>query len=73
MCNLFDDIEERGYKIGIERCIRPFVFNNLNEGKTKEIIIEKLTALCELTPEEAEQYYNKYKHQYTTGKIPQNV
>lgn len=70
MCNLSEAIEERGIKkgieIGIEKGIRIFIQDNLNEGKSKEIIIKKLTTLCELSPEEAETYYNQYK-------VPQNV
>lgn len=55
MCNLSENIEERG----IEKGIRIFIQDNLNEGKTKEIIVEKLMKYFELSQGEAETYYNQ--------------
>lgn len=52
MCNLSENIEERG----IAKGIKIFIQDNLNEGKAKEIIVEKLMKYFELSQEEAETY-----------------
>ena len=52
LCNLSENIEERG----IAKGIKIFIQDNLNEGKAKEIIVEKLMKYFELSQEEAETY-----------------
>ena len=68
MCNLSDAIEERGIKKGIEQGIEQglqqgiklIILDNIEDGKTREVIIEKLIRHFSLTSDEAEKYYEKY-------------
>lgn len=51
---------EEGMKAGMETGIKILIQDNFEEGKTKEVIIEKLIKRFELPKEEAEAYFHKY-------------
>lgn len=54
MCKALDDmVEEAGAKT--------LILDNLEEGKTRECILEKLMRRFQLTKEQAECYYEKFK------------
>lgn len=61
MCNLSENIEEKGIQKGIEKGIRILISDNLSEGKSKDIIIDKLKRNFDLSTEDAIAYYEKYK------------
>lgn len=53
--------EQRGLETGRQQGIQALILDNLEEGFSKEKIIEKLQKRFELTKEQAEQYFNQIK------------
>ncbi|PNV60743.1 hypothetical protein C0033_17350 [Clostridium sp. chh4-2] len=51
---------QQGLEQGLEQGIRALILDNLEERKTKEQITAKLVKRFELSPENAETYFNKY-------------
>ena len=51
---------EQGRSQGIEQGIMALIIDNLEDGKTKEVIISKLEKRFELSKEDAEEYFEKY-------------
>lgn len=45
---------------GIERGIEALILDNLEDGKSEEVIIGKLVKRFELNPETAKEYFEKY-------------
>lgn len=56
-----------GMAEGREQGIRFFILDNLEEHKSKEIIIAKLVRLFSLSKEDAEMYYNKFSEKDITN------
>ena len=56
VCELFDQYERRG----LEQGIKQMILDNLEENKSKEIIVGKLRRRFALSEEQAEAYFNKY-------------
>lgn len=54
----FKDMEESRYQAGIDKSIKIIIRDNIEEGKTKDVIVKKLEKYFELSEEEAESYYN---------------
>ena len=52
--------KEQGLEQGLEQGIRALILDNLEERKTKEQITAKLIKRFELSPDNAETYFNKY-------------
>lgn len=55
-----EELEERGYQAGIDKSIKIIIRDNIEEGKTKDVIVKKLEKYFELDEEEAESYYNRF-------------
>ena len=60
VCELFDQYERRGLQQGLEQGIEQMILDNLEEGKSKEIIVGKLMRRFALSEEQAEAYFDKY-------------
>ena len=72
MCKAIDELErrareegialgeKRGEALGIERGIEMFILDNLEEGKTAQLIKDKLIRRFQLTIEQAEAYYLQF-------------
>lgn len=56
VCELFDQYERRG----LEQGIKQMILDNLEENKSKEIIVGKLRRRFALSEEQAEAYFDKY-------------
>ena len=53
------DARDEGWQEGFQEGIRALIFDNLEEKKTREQIIEKLMRRFSLSEEEATGYYKK--------------
>ena len=70
MVTLFDEekimkahdktVLEQGISQGIEQGIIALILDNLEDGKTEEVIISKLEKRFGLSKEDAEEYFGKY-------------
>ncbi|MCM1551609.1 MAG: hypothetical protein NC092_02835, partial [Butyrivibrio sp.] len=72
MCELFDQYIRKGRTEGLEQGrqegrregreegIRIFILDNMEEGKSSEIIVEKLCRRFSLEAGSAQAYYNTY-------------
>ncbi len=56
MCNLSEALIERTLEQGIEA----LVLDNIEEGKSKEQIVQKLVRRFKLNEKDAEMYYDKF-------------
>ncbi len=54
---------EQGRKEGIELGIQSLILDNLEEGFSKQKILEKLQKRFDLTSEQAKQYFEKFGKQ----------
>ena len=69
MCNaleeLFaDKLEEReklGVEQGMEQGIRAFILDHIEESTPKNIILQKLEKRFSLSPEQAEEYFCRFR------------
>ncbi len=57
---LMEDARAEGIAEGRAEGIAALILDNLEDGKSKEIILEKLTRHFSLSIEQAQQYYEKY-------------
>ena len=55
--------KEQGRKEGIELGIQSLISDNLEEGFSKQKILEKLQKRFDLTSEQAKQYFEKFGKQ----------
>ena len=55
--------KEQGRKEGIELGIQSLILDNLEEGFSKQKILEKLQKRFDLTREQAKQYFEKFGKQ----------
>lgn len=60
MCEVLDRAEARGIEQGIEQGIQALILDNLEEGKSESIILEKLKKRFELDDSRAKKYFEKY-------------
>ena len=64
MCNLSEALIERttekALEQGIEQGIEALVLDNIEEGKSKEQIVQKLVRRFKLNEKDAEMYYDKF-------------
>lgn len=60
MCKAWQDQWLDGKAEGREEGIEALILDNLEDGKTEEVIINKLIRRFGLKPEEAQNYYDKY-------------
>ena len=51
---------EQGIEQGIERGIEALILDNLEDGRTEEVIINKLIKRFEMKAEDARRYFDKY-------------
>ena len=58
-----EEMEERGYKIGIEKGINVVIRAEVEKGKSKDEIIKILEENFEFSKEEAESYYNRFEEE----------
>ena len=65
MCNaleeLFADTLEEREKLGMEQGIRAFILDHIEEGTPKNIILQKLEKRFFLSPEQAEEYFCRFR------------
>ena len=59
MCNLSEVVIEKGIEKGIEALI----LDNLEDGKSEEVIINKLERRFDLNKKDAKEYFDKYARQ----------
>ncbi len=55
--------EQIGLEKGIEKGIEILILDYLEEGYTKERILQKLQKRFDLTPKQSEQYFQKFKNE----------
>lgn len=60
MCNLSEALIERTTEKALEQGIEALVLDNIEEGKSKEQIVEKLVRRFKLNEKDAEMYYDKF-------------
>ena len=60
MCNLSEALIERTTAKALEQGIEALVLDNIEEGKSKEQIVDKLVRRFKLNEKEAEMYYDKF-------------
>ncbi len=67
MCEVLDKAEKRGVEIGmaqgIERGIEALILDNLEDGKSEAVILEKLKKRFQLDDAKAQAYFTKYAYQ----------
>ena len=59
-----DKLEEReklGMEQGMEQGIRAFILDHIEEGTPKNIILQKLEKRFSLSPEQAEEYFCRFR------------
>ena len=59
MCEMIQSVIRTGIKTGREEGIFAMIHDNLDMGKEKESILEKLVKYFSITKESAEEYYNQ--------------
>ena len=64
MCNLSEVVIEKGIEKGIEALI----LDNLEDGKSEEVIINKLERRFDLNKKDAKEYFDKYARQISPCK-----
>lgn len=57
----WEELEKRGYRIGIEKGINVVIRAEVEKGKSKDEIIEMLKENFDFNEEEAESYYNRFE------------
>lgn len=57
------EAKQKGEQIGIEKGIKILILDYLEEGYTKERILQKLQKRFDLTPKQSEQYFQKFKNE----------
>ena len=60
MCNLSEALIERTAEKALEQGIEALILDNIEEGKSKEQIVEKLVRRFKLNENDAEMYYDKF-------------
>ena len=69
MCNALEELfadkleerEKRGVEQGMERGIRAFILDHIEEGTPQNIILQKLEKRFSLSPEQAEGYFCRFR------------
>lgn len=61
MCKAIDDMISDSKKEGLLIGINALIEDNLEDGKSKDAILEKLQKHFLLTAEKAEEYFSKYE------------
>lgn len=61
MCKAIDDMINDSKQEGILIGIHALIEDNLEDGKSKEQILEKLQKHFQLTPEQAMEHFAKYE------------
>lgn len=56
MCNLGQGIEDRA----LERGIKVLIHSSVEDGKSEEVTLSRITEGFEITRDEAKRYYDKY-------------
>ncbi len=72
MCEVLDKAEKRGVEIGMaqgieqgmERGIEALILDNLEDGKSEAVILEKLKKRFQLDELKAQEYFEKYAYHY---------
>ena len=60
MCNLSEALIERTTEKALEQGIEALILDNIEEGKSKEQIVQKLVRRFKLNEKDAEMYYDKF-------------
>ena len=58
----FEESLQQGFQEGLQRSIFGFISTLLEIGSQKDFIVSKVAEKCQLTIEEAQNYYTEYLH-----------
>ena len=58
----FEESLQQGFQEGLQRSIFGFISTLLEMGSQKDFIVSKVAEKCQLTIEEAQNYYTEYLH-----------
>lgn len=56
----FEESLQQGFQEGLQRSIFGFISTLLEMGSQKDFIVSKVAEKCQLTTEEAQNYYTEY-------------
>lgn len=56
---------QEGFQEGLQRSIFDFISTLLEMGSQKDFIVSKVAEKCQLTIEEAQNYYTEYLHSHS--------
>lgn len=61
----FEESLQQGFQEGLQRSIFGFISTLLEMGSHKDFIVSKVAEKCQLTMEEAQNYYTEYLHSHS--------
>lgn len=61
----FEESLQQGFQEGLQRSIFGFISTLLEIGSQKDFIVSKVAEKCQLTIEEAQNYYTEYLHSHS--------
>ena len=61
----FEESLQQGFQEGLQRSIFGFISTLLEMGSQKDFIVSKVAEKCQLTMEEAQNYYTEYLHSHS--------
>ena len=61
----FEESLQQGFQEGLQRSIFGFISTLLEMGRQKDFIVSKVAEKCQLTMEEAQNYYTEYLHSHS--------
>ena len=61
----FEESLQQGFQEGLQRSIFGFISTLLEIGSQKDFIVSKVAEKCQLTMEEAQNYYTEYLHSHS--------
>lgn len=65
MCNFSKGVFAKGFQEGLQRSIFGLISTLMEMGSQKDFIISKVAEKCQLTMEEAQDYYTEYLHSHS--------
>ena len=63
MCNYSQD--EKGFEEGLQQGVFGLISTLVEMGSQKDFIVSKVAEKCQLTMEEAQDYYTEYLHSHS--------
>ena len=61
----FEESLQQGFQEGLQQSIFGFISTLLEIGSQKDFIVSKVAEKCQLTMEEAQNYYMQYLHSHS--------